>query len=416
VPCRPGTALNFAYMRAIAAICVLLAVKTSPAQSPDLKYLYDAHDWIKLRDALRNAKSPPVLYRAAVASAFNQPGQAEKLLRSLIKSTPASPQAYEAHEILAHIYLRAGQYRRLISNMEARWAAFPDKSNVQEERTVMEPFRDLPDQETAGVKPSTLRHNGDISLPVSINGGAAKYFFDTGAAVSCMSESEAKRLGLTIRETTGTLGTSTGARTAFRTAVAAQLTLGNVQLRNVSFAVFPDDQEPWVDLPPAERGLLGRPILLAFRTLRWAHDGTVRFGSKSLPGRRPKSNFYFDEDSPVVVTRLGQESVLVTLDTGAETTDLYAGFAKQFPALLSESGKKDSTEVRGVGHAETFDSVTIPELTFRLGDIDTVLRPAHVLLKHPGNKCCVGNIGLDLLKQGRAFKIDFGAMTLELEP
>jgi predicted aspartyl protease len=403
-------------MRAIAATCVLLTVQATFAQSPELKALYDAHDWIRLRDALRHAKDSPALYRGAVAAAFNQNRQAETILRSLIKTTPRSPQAYEAYEVLAHISLRTGQYRRLISNMEARWAAFPDKSNVQEERTVMAPFQDLPDQELVTVKPSTLRHNGNIVLPVSINGGSAKYFFDTGAAVSCMSESEAKRLGLTIRKTTGTLGTSTGARTSFRTAVAPRLTVGNVHFKNVSFAIFPDDQEPWVNLPPGKRGLVGRPILLAFRTLRWAHDGTVQFGSKSLPGRLTQSNFYFDEDSPVIVAALSQANVLVTLDTGAETTDLYAGFAKQFPALLSESGKKGSTEVRGVGHAETFDSITIPEITFHLGSIDTVLRPAHVLLKHPGNKCCVGNLGLDLLQQGRAFKIDFGAMTLELEP
>jgi len=83
---------------------------------------------------------------------------------------------------------------------------------------------------------------------------------------------------------------------------------------------------------------------------------------------------------------------------------------------VSEAGKKRTTEVRGVGHAESFDSITVPELTLNVGHLDVVLRPAHVILKQIGARCCVGNFGMDLLKQGRAFKIDFSAMRLDLDP
>lgn len=88
---------------------------------------------------------------------------------------------------------------------------------------------------------------------------------------------------------------------------------------------------------------------------------------------------------------------LATLDTGAQTTDLYENFAKAFASLVNEAGMKDSTEVRGVSHAESFDSMTLPELKLNVGHLDVMLRPAH-------------------LKQGRAFKIDFTTMRLELEP
>jgi hypothetical protein len=61
-------------------------------------------------------------------------------------------------------------------------------------------------------------------------------------------------------------------------------------------------------------------------------------------------------------------------------------------------------------------TIMLPELKLNTGRLDAGLRPAHVLLKQIGAKCCVGNLGMDFLKQGRAFKIDFGALTLELEP
>jgi hypothetical protein len=69
--------------------------------------------------------------------------------------------------------------------------------------------------------------------------------------------------------------------------------------------------------------------------------------SQSADHRR--SNLFFDEDHLVVAARVNQQQILGTLDTGAQTTDLYEAFAKEFKDLLAEAGKKDATEVRGWG-------------------------------------------------------------------
>ena len=168
-------------------------------------------------------------------------------------------------------------------------------------------------------------------------------------------------------------------------------------------------------LPAGQRGLIGIPILLGLRTLRWSRESTLEIGKKSAPANPEKSNLFFDDDHLIVSGDLGQRGILAMLDTGAETTDLYEAFAKEFAPLIA-TGKKDTTEVRGVGHAESFDSITLPELKFHLGGLDVALSPAHVLLKQIGAKCCIGNFGMDLLKQGSAFTIDFGAMRLDLDP
>jgi predicted aspartyl protease len=286
---------------------------------------------------------------------------------------------------------------------------------LKNEQAAIAGFRGLPDQTAGKPRPSTLHHEpGKIFIPISINKAPATYLFDTGAWVNCMSESEAKRLGLEIHDAGGTLGTGTGVRVGFRTAVAPEVLVGEIHFRNVSFAVFRDDQEPWSALPDGRRGLIGIPIILGLRTLHWSRDGTVEIGMRSAPADPRKSNLFFDDDHLVVAGYVGKTKVLATLDTGAETTDLYEAFAKQFATMLTEAGKKDTTEVRGVGHAESFDSITLPELRVQIGHLDAVLSPAHVLLKQIGANCCVGNFGMDLLKQGRAFKIDFGAMKLDL--
>ena len=188
----------------------------------DLGTLYRTHRWFELREAVKRVKGP-LLYHGAVAAAFNDPQRAEAILRKVIQSAPHSEQAYEAYKLLTHVHLQTGQYRRLRSVLAEGRAALPSKVDLRQEQTELAPFRDLPDQRIVKSLPSTLRHHGDIFIRVSINGKAADYFFDTGAALCIVGESEARRLGLTLHETAGNIGTSTGRRARFRTGVARDL-------------------------------------------------------------------------------------------------------------------------------------------------------------------------------------------------
>jgi len=383
--------------------------------TPDLKSSYEAHRWTDLNDRLQKVNGLP-LYRAAIGVTFNQdPQGSERLLLSVISAAPHSPEAYEASEWLSHLYFYRGQYRSLVSIMEKRWAAFPPKKENSQEQTVIGGFRGLPNQILESAGPSKLKHEaGSIFIPLSIDRNSATYFFDTGAWISCMSESEAKRLGLNIRNTSGTLGQSAGSHVGFQTAVAQDVVVGNTHFKNVSFAIVPDNQEPWSDLPPGRRGIIGIPILVGLQTLRWENADAIQLAEPSAPFNIQKSNLTFDNDHLVVTAVLQNQKIAATVDTGAISTDLYKPFAEKFETLLKQYGQKDSTEVRGVGHAERFESVTLPELRIRVGEQDTVLSPAHVLLKSIGANCCVGNFAMDLFKQAAALKIDFGAMTLQL--
>jgi len=203
----------------------------------------------------------------------------------------------------------------------SRWAAFPDKKERKQEEAEIAGFRGLPDQTIESSHPSTLTHElGSTFVRLSIDGGSATYFFDTGAWISCMSESEANRLHLTIRNTSESMGQSAGSQVGFRTAVASDVIVGDTHFKDISFAVFPDNQEPWKDLAVGRKGIIGIPILVGLKTLRWEKASKIAF--------RP---------------------------------------------------------------AAAVKSVTLPHLTIRIGGVDTVLSPAHILLKSIGAECCVGN-------------------------
>ena len=400
--------------------CGLVALTLAFSQSPpsdQVKALFAAKNWPELQRALAQSKGSSPLYRAAFAIAFNQDSKRSEIgLRAVIKAAPHSEDAYEAYERLSHLYLRTGQYRRLMGVMDERWAAFPEKKNERrQEEAFLAAFRGLPDQTISHFQPSTIPHEGSsISIPLSINGRSVTYFFDTGASSSVVSESEAKRLGLRVNDISSSGHTMTADAT-FRMAVAKEVHIGAMTFRNVSFGVFPDTREPFSLLPPGRQGAIGIPLILGFRTLRWIKNGGLEIGQPAERFDLANSNLYFDDDRLVITSTFQSRTVLATLDTGAESTDLLSGFARQFAALLKAAGTKDTREIRGLGGATTYNSVTVPEVRFRIGNVDTYLRPAQVVTNETGAKCCAGNFGMDLLKQGRAFKIDFGAMRLDLE-
>lgn len=71
----------------------------------------------------------------------------------------------------------------------------------------------------------------------------------------------------------------------------------------------------------------------------------------------------------------------------------------------------------GLGGTAEIESITLPKLDFRIGGTPVTLRPAHVTMQdNPalGGRCCIGNIGLDLLLRTGTVTIDFSRMTLSL--
>ena len=394
-------------MRTVAfafAFCAALAAQ----RADDLDHLFDTHQWFELRSAVTDRSSP--LMRAAVATAFNDPQTAERLLRDVIRSAPASNAADEAYGMLSQIYLRSGQYRRWLTSYRQWVAAIPDSSRARAEKEDETKLAGRPDQVNGRPRRAVLRHDpGDFTIPVSVDGKVDDFVFDTGAWTSVMTERRAARLGLKIDATRRAITGSSGQSAGFRTAIAKEIDIGGTRFRNVSFAVI-EGTGPIADV---DAGIVGMPILLALGAIRWSPDGTMEIGSPALRVRGD-ANLVFDRNRLLLRTRVFGRDVLTTLDTGASATDLNANFADTFPhAVLG--AKKGKTDVTGVGGTQTFDSLEIPEVIVGIGPTEVLLRPATITLQRIsviGGECCVGNAGEDLLKAG--FTIDLSAMTLRL--
>ena len=368
------------------------------------------HRWFELRGTA-NARTSP-LVRGALAAAFNDPATAEPLLRGIIRDEPRSESADDAFALLSYVYLRTGQYERFATLYQAWAAALPQSSILREERETFEKYRERPNQVNGPRRPSVVRHDdGYLTLPVSIDGKTDDFIFDTGAFQSAVTEGEARKLGMTIQDDRRTLTDVSGTQTAFRTAVAKEVTLGSMTFRNVSFAVI----TPGGAFADVEAGIIGLPIILAMGGINWSNSGTAEFGG-ALPASSLESNLVFDGSRLVIRAEVLGKGVLAALDTGANGTDLNANFADLFPDVVA-GGKKGSSDITGVGGTRTFASVELPELIFTIGSRPVPLRPAVITMQRnsgAGGECCIANAGNDLLKHGEGFVLNLSTMTLQL--
>jgi len=393
-------------------IALACTVSLFSAQTPaaDLQELYRAHKWFELRDSLTPA-SPPLL-RAAVAYAFND-GTAERLLLNIVKTRPRPEFANDAYDMLCQLYSRTGRYARFLATYREWSSAFPDSRELLREKENEEKFGGRPDQKNGPRRHAILRHEGeDFSIPVSVNGKSGEYLFDTGAWQTVVTEPEATRLGLTLREGRHFITDPSGTRVAYRTAVAKEVTIGGMRFNDVSFAVYPAPS--WA--PDAEFGVIGMPILIHSGSIKWSKDGTVELGGTLPLASRP--NLVFSESRLLLRADFQGRSGLGILDTGATTTDFNANFASLFAELLERGGKKGTQEINGIGGTQVFESVTLPEFTLTIGPKAVALRPANVTLQTNvliGGNCCLANVGRDVLTQAQSVSIDFTAMSLQLQ-
>ena len=307
-------------------------------------------------------------------------------------------------------------YRDAFNEITAALKERPDAADPKSMLPIFTALNELPPMTIVAMRPSTLQIEPDsIFLPLKLDGKEAEFFFDTGAGISCIGESEAKELGLVTKMVEGKMGDASGQGvTGLRVALVADLIIGGLHLRNVPFVVLPDSGEPWNQLPRRKRGIIGIPVLLAMHTLRWTPKGSFEFGFPTQPLNVTTCNMLFHNSNPVIDVHVERKRLNFTLDTGAVDTDLNPAFAKTLPALM-KSGTPENRPLEGLGGTVNGDSILLPSVTLQIGNRNTVLKPAHVFTEHGNGTWAAGNLGMDVLKQAPAFTLDFGAMTLRLE-
>ena len=401
----------------LVALALVLPLTNTHAQKSDqLKKLYDNHDWFQLRQLVRS-RNASTFYRGVVAAVSNDVVSAERYLFPVLNSSPASVEAIDAYSLLTQTYMRVGRYRDALAMVEKALKLKPDDEGFKNVHRLLGALGKYSEQSVSSRHSSRVHYtirDGNLFVPVKVNGQSATALVDTGANFSLISAEEAKRLGLSIRDGAGaTLSDSAGTSVDFRLAVAEKFTLGEIELRNTVFFVMRDDQQPFVDLPIGERVIIGMPILLALRSFRFDHRGNFDVGLSI--GARRSANMYFEGSEAIFEGEFRRQRIKIFLDSGATRTRVLRRFAKEFRSFVDEKGTRSSDRITGVGSSMELESKLLPEVKFRVTGTELVLRSAQVVLADSAVNSRWYHVwmGMDLLSQPRSVTINFREMRID---
>jgi predicted aspartyl protease len=341
-------------------------------------------------------------------------------LRRAADAGVGTADAIDARALLISVAQMNGDYREALNEILALRPLVPDASGLDNGAAFFGALAAFPRQTVStrrtAIVGSTIR-DGNLFIPVAVNGGSAQYIVDTGANFSTMAEAEARRLGLAIRDAPGSHGTdAAGTNVPFRLAVAERLSVGGFTLQHVVFLVARDDQQPFVDLPSGWRGVLGLPALLAFQTFRWHGDGRFELGFAARPAARQRANLCFDGANAVLNVAYRGRRMSAFLDTGATRTRFMAPFARDFPDSIAGQKSARAT-IRGVGGTSRVAAVSLQHVTLRVDGHDLVVPSADALLDDMKDRSDRYHVwaGMDLFAAARNVTVDFGSMRLSVD-
>lgn len=399
----------------IAIAC--LACSCLIVRAEDIPESCQPQDWFQLQEQVAKGNAS-LLCKGAVDSSLEKRAVAERELKTVIRKTPRSASSFSARETLGNMYLREGQYRKALSQLDQALIEKPDAEDVEAVHSMVSILAQSPDLTVAKSKPATVRSEtieDNLFLPVTVNGHAATYIMDTGANISAICESEASRLGLKVRETTTKISDINGTPSGVRVTDAPDLWIGKTHLKHVAFIVYPDTNEPFVSNPEGHKGVLGIPVLIALGAFRIDRDKRVDLQTGPALSQGKAIPLVFDGEIPVTQMRLNGKTLNFTFDTGADKTYLYKAFANAFPEVI-QTGNKQPHTVTGVSGSVQQESVELPSVRFSFGK-EVVLAPATVLLTETSDnsKWSSGNLGFDLVLQALPITIDFRSMQLRVE-
>ncbi|HET9833717.1 MAG TPA: pepsin/retropepsin-like aspartic protease family protein [Vicinamibacterales bacterium] len=311
-------------------------------------------------------------------------------------------------------YLRTGQYAeatRLIDQM----LAIEPREDLKNVRAIFGGAPTMRVRHASGDFRCDVTDTG-VSLPLTVNGARVQWLSDTGANVTMISDAEAARLGLMIRDSEGRAADLAGGSTGIRTAIAEQVVIGRTRLENVLFLVMPAQQMPWKELAAGRQGILGLPVMVALDALDWKRGGMCRTGLIDDLSRRRPANLRYDGLQVITTVTFGGRELEFVLDTGNQSgTQLWERFGKDFEPLVKERGRPGSARVTQIGGSTDRPVTVIPDVRLDVGGRTTNLPHAQLFSRPVGDDRFHGLLGMDVLSQATDVTIDFRSMKLTLQ-
>ncbi len=370
------------------------------------------------RDALSEAHA--LYYASIISNVFNRAEESNaeiELLLSKHKSSLNDSMLNKLYrtKLLNHInlyeYRAAADASDLIQNS---FLALNDSSEVemlQNEIKIWRALEDVPVQEIIKTRDVTIPMVKDkvglFNVDVGFGEITRNLLFDTGANFSVLIRSLAQDLGLKIIEADFYVTAATGKKVKSDIAIAEEINLSGIILKNVFFLVLDDEDLSFPQFDYYINGAIGFPVIEAMEEIRVSKENQIFVPQN--PVEYSYNNFALNGLMPILAASYKGDTLLFNFDTGASHTSLYPQFYRDYKKEIESNFEKGKYKSSSGGGTVEFEGYEITSFELKVADSSTTIDTLRLHIEQIGadDSKFHGNFGQDYIKQFDEMIISF---------
>ncbi|OQP64520.1 retropepsin-like aspartic protease [Niastella populi] len=291
-----------------------------------------------------------------------------------------------------------------------------ERDDARNSDRIWKGLQNVPPQTTAISTETTIPYRRDlaglINIPVRIADSTFDFVFDTGANLSVITESYARKSNLRMLNVKFKVRAITGLQVNANLAIADDLKLGNIIIKNAVFMVFPDSALSFGRGVYTIKGIIGFPIIEQLQEIRINKNKLV---IPQTAVDRNIRNFGVDELLPVITVAYNTDTLAFTFDTGAQFTFLNEPFYRDYKKLIDSAAKSFDMQIGGAGGVTKTKAYRVPQIEINVAGQTAVLKDVSVKTTSttPKDKLYYGNFGQDIMNQFNEMVINFRYMYVD---
>jgi predicted aspartyl protease len=265
--------------------------------------------------------------------------------------------------------------------------------------------------------PTVKDKAGLITTSVIANGTTSDFVFDTGAGISCITETSAKKMGINILPDNNIFVESfTGQENKVLIGIAPEIKLGELTIHNTIFLVYPDSAFTFAEGAYVINGIIGFPVAKELGTIIIEKD-KLSF-SKNGKSYNQEKNFFVDQLRAIIMLTYKGKTLPYNFDSGAKISEFNKSFYEAYKTYLDKIGNLETTKSSGAGGQEITSEVLVLKNEELLID-KTIIKMQKIKVDRNSfgiyGKVNYGNIGQDVIGQFKKVTLSFDHYYLKLE-
>lgn len=359
-------------------------------------------------------------YKGTLANLFGRSSESNQYFDALLSDKNILPDSlvkniYEMKS-LNHFnlseYEEAYQSQHTISRDYIQYLDSSERKSLKNTLKIYNPLRNVPKQEVFKKTDIRIKFNRDkaglTTLNIKMGQKNSDFIFDTGANISVIQASEAKKYNLKFLPSNFQVNALTGKKVQSRLAVADTLELDGITITNVVFMVFEDSD---LSFPIADyeiKGIIGFPVIRAFQEIHITKNDELFIPMEPSDFKNRSKNLAINGLKPMVAVIYENDTLNFQLDTGASNTSLHASFYKKYEQKIKDVYPTKTVTSAGAGGMVEQDGFEIDSLTLRIHNKIAVLDSVNLVKSKLNDRDVLhGNLGQDYIRKFDRMIISF---------